>query len=113
MHSNLFNVTDQDFEEKVLQSSLPVIVDFTAQWCPPCHALSPVFARLSEEYIGKLRFAKMDVDEQPDVPIALRVQAMPTLILFRDGKEVSRVVGPHPARLKQILDRALSELVAL
>ena len=107
--SNLFAVSDQDFEREVLNSSLPVIVDFWATWCPPCRALAPVYQRLSAEYEGRLRFAKLDVDENQQIPVSFNVWANPTLLVFKDGKECARVVGPHPSRLKSFIDRVLSE----
>ncbi len=107
--SNLFAVSDQDFEREVLHSSLPVIVDFWATWCPPCRALAPVYQRLSAEYQGRLRFAKLDVDENQQTPARFSVWANPTLLVFKDGKECARVVGPHPGRLKNFIDRVLAE----
>jgi thioredoxin 1 len=107
--SNLFAVGDQDFEREVLNSSLPVIVDFWATWCPPCRALAPVYQRLSAEYEGRLRFAELDVDEHQQVVARFSVWANPTLLVFKDGKECARVVGPHPSRLKSFIDRALAE----
>lgn len=106
---NLFAVSDQDFAEQVLQSTLPMIVDFTAVWCPPCHALSPVYEKLSLAYAGRLRFAKMDVDENPRTAAQQGIQGMPTLVLFVDGKPVGRLVGPHPARLQLGIDRLLAQ----
>ncbi len=111
-HPNLFLVSDQDFEQNVLQSTLPVIVDFTAEWCPPCRALVPLYARLSDIYQGKLRFAKMDTDENMLVPARLGIQGVPTLVLFADGRPVGRVVGPHPGRLQQSIERLLAEVSA-
>jgi thioredoxin 1 len=106
----VLTITDQDFAEQVLQASLPVIVDFTASWCPPCRALAPVFEKLSQTYVGKLRFARMDTDENL-TPARVGVQGMPTLVLFVNGQPVGRLVGPHPARLQPGIDRLLAQHV--
>ncbi|MGZ6365658.1 MAG: thioredoxin [Ktedonobacteraceae bacterium] len=103
-------VTDQDFAEQVLQAPLPVIVDFTASWCPPCRALAPVFEKLSQSYTGKLRFARMDTDENLKTPVHVGIQGMPTLVLFANGQQVGRLIGPHPARLQQGIDRLLAQV---
>jgi thioredoxin 1 len=111
-HPHLLLVSDQDFEERVLHSTLPVIVEFTANWCPPCRVLAPHFARLSSEYQGKLRFAKMDTDENVHVPTRYGIQGIPTLVLFAGGRQVGRLVGPHPGCLEQSIERLLAEVSA-
>lgn len=111
--SNLFLVSDEDFEQSVLNSTLPVIVEFTAEWCPPCRVLAPLYAQLSEGFQGKLRFAKMDTDQNTSIPARLGIQGIPTLILFAHGKPAGRLVGPHPGRLQQSIERLLAEAVIL
>ncbi len=108
-HPNLFHVSDQDFEQRVLHSTLPVIVDFTADWCPPCRALAPHYAQLSSTYQDTLSFAKMDTDENVLIPARFGIQSLPTLVLFVGGRPVGRVVGPHPGRLGQTIEHLLAQ----
>ncbi len=108
--NHVFAVGDGDFEQKVLKATLPGIVEFGAEWCPPCRVLEPIYHRLSAEYSGRLGFASVDIDENPLLYVRYRIQGVPTLILFKDGKEVARFVGPHPGRLKRAIDDVLAKL---
>ncbi len=109
MAGSYVNVSDQDFEQQVLKSSQPVVVDYWAPWCGPCRAMAPVFEEMSTEYAGKLRFAKMNTDENPNTPSRLGIQGIPTLIFFKDGKEINRMVGfGGRAALKRMIDNVLA-----
>jgi thioredoxin 1 len=97
-HGLVAHVTDDTFAETVLASDIPVLVDFWAQWCPPCHMLSPVLEEIAAELAGRLRIVKVNVDENPATAQRYGVLAMPTLTVFRDGTPVSSVVGARPKR---------------
>jgi thioredoxin 1 len=104
MRDDIVTVTSQDFEEQVLRSDLPVLVDFWAQWCGPCHVLAPVVEEIAAEQAGRLRVAKLDVDDSPQTAQRFGVLSIPTLILFRGGQEQGRMVG---ARGKDDIVRTL------
>ncbi len=103
----IIQVTDADFDEKVLKSDLPVLVDFWAAWCGPCRAIAPVIDQLAQEYDGKVIIAKMNVDENPATPGRFGIRAIPTLILFKDGKVVEQITG---AVGKTVIENALSKV---
>ena len=97
-------VTDSSFDKDVLQSSLPVLVDFWAPWCGPCRALGPVIDELATEYEGKVSIVKMNVDENPSTPGKYGIRAIPTLILFKGGQVVEQVTGAvSKSSLKDLL----------
>ena len=87
------DIKDQDFDQEVLKSSLPVVVDFWAPWCGPCRQIAPVVDKLSEEYKGKLKFCKVNVDENHDTASKYHVMSIPTLIFFNKGQLVEQTVG--------------------
>lgn len=86
-------VNDANFEAEVLQSDVPVVVDFWAEWCGPCKMIAPHLEAISEEMVGKVKIAKLDVDNNQQTAMALRVMSMPTLIAFKDGQPVAQKVG--------------------
>ena len=87
------NLNNQNFEEEVLKSELPVLVDFYATWCGPCKMIAPVISKIAEEYKGKVKVGKVNVDEENELAMKYQIQNIPTLILFKDGKPVNSLIG--------------------
>lgn len=107
------DVTDSNFESEVLQSDKPVLVDFWAVWCAPCIALTPTIEALAEKYQGTARVVKMNVDENTTVPNRYGIRGMPTLILFKNGREEDRVLGAVGRdALARMIDKHVSSVSA-
>jgi thioredoxin 1 len=106
--ANLSTVTDDSFQKEVLEAEQPTFVDFWASWCGPCRMIGPIFEELSGEYSGKVKFAKMNVDENPKTPANYGVRGIPTLMMFKGGKMVDQVVGAVPrGQLENIVKKVL------
>jgi thioredoxin 1 len=106
--TNLIAVTDATFQKEVLEAGQPTFVDFWASWCGPCRMIGPIFEELSNEYSGKVKFAKVNVDENPKTPANYGVRGIPTLIMFKEGKVVEQVVGTVP---KNQLENIVKKMV--
>lgn len=100
-------INDQNFENEVIKCSMPVIVDFWAPWCGPCLMLAPVTEKLAEEYNGRVKFCKLNVDENPEIARKYQVMSIPLLIFYKDGKQVDSVLGAVPENIIQPKIKAL------
>jgi len=100
-------VTDSNFEAEVLNSDIPVMVDFWAPWCGPCRALAPVVDQVAEEYTGKVKVVKLNTDDNPESAVKFRITSIPNLIIFKEGKPVDQLVG---AVDKAKIDEAFAKL---
>jgi thioredoxin len=101
-------ITDQNFAAEVERSPLPVLVDFGAPWCGPCRMVSPVADQLAQEFSGKVRVGKLNVDENPSTSVRFQVQSIPMLLIFKDGKEVDRLIG---AQSRETLKQRLTKVI--
>jgi len=103
-------VKTTDFETEVLQNDKPVLVDFWAEWCGPCHAVAPILDRIAAEHEGELKLVKVNIDEEQDLAMRYGVQSIPTMILFKDGEPAAAAIGAQP---KAALERALGLTAAV
>lgn len=106
--ANLIEISDGNFNDKVLNSSTPVLLDLTAQWCGPCKAIAPILEELAGEYDGRVIFGSMDVDANPQVPTSFHVRAIPTLLLFKSGQVLGELRGAHAReKIVELVEKAL------
>ena len=106
----MLDISKDTFEKEVMKSSLPVLIDFWAPWCGPCRIVGPVLERLSSEYIHKLKFAKLNVDDNQDIAAKYDVRGIPCMIIFSKGEETDRIIGAFPeALLRQKIDLVLAK----
>ncbi len=89
-------ITDANFEQEVIKSEIPVLIDFWAVWCGPCKAIAPIMTELAAEYEGRLKVGKLDIDNNQEVSVKYGIRSIPTLLLFKDGKIVDQIVGAVP-----------------
>ena len=105
MSEHITHISDDAFEQEVLQSQLPVLVDYWAEWCGPCKMIAPILDEVSKEYAGRLKVAKLNIDENPDIPARYGVRGIPTMLLFKDGQPVAQKVGAAPrSQIQQWLE---------
>ena len=106
MAGTVSEVTDNNFQAEVIESEVPVLVDFWAPWCGPCRMLAPTIEKLANQYQGKIKIGKMNTDENPETPGGLRISAIPTVVVFQGGQEVDRLVGVNDeSKFKKSLDK--------
>lgn len=89
-------ITKDNFQEEVVNSNIPVLVDFWAEWCGPCRMVSPIIEELAEDYEGKVKVGKINVDEENELAMQFRIMSIPTIALFKDGKMVDKIIGARP-----------------
>ena len=105
MNEHITAVTDASFDAEVIQSDKPVLVDYWAEWCAPCKAIAPVLDEIAEEYAGRVKITKMNIDENPGTPPKYNIRSIPTLMLFKDGKvESTRMGALSKSQLIEFLD---------
>ncbi|OLD54727.1 thioredoxin [archaeon 13_1_40CM_2_52_13] len=110
-NGKVIRLNNGEFDTEVLKSSVPVLVDFYADWCGPCHAIAPTIEALSNEFAGKVKFVKVDVDANQEVASRYEIMSIPTIMLFENGSVEDSIVGAYPASVyKQHIERALGQV---
>ena len=107
--SDPVEITDENFQQEVLDSETPVLVDFWADWCQPCKMIAPVVEQIAEEYDGKVKIGKLDVDSNQQTSQAMGIRGIPALIIFNDGKPVDQIIGVVP---KSIIQKKIDEVLS-
>ena len=108
--SNAIEITADNFESEVLQADIPVVVDFWAPWCGPCHMISPILESLAEKYAGKFKLGKVNLDEHPQLAAQYGIRSIPAVFIFKDGQVAERVIGVQPEQhLAALIDRVLAQ----
>ena len=109
MAENILEFTDAEFESDVLSSETPVLVDFWAEWCGPCRTIGPIVEEIANEYSGRIKVGKMNVDHNPEVPPKYGIRSIPSLLVFKDGAVSDQIVGAVPkTNITSVLDRILA-----
>jgi len=107
--TNVLQVNAAEFKKEVLESKTPVVVDFWAEWCMPCRMIAPSIDELSGEYKGKIKFVKINVDDNPELTTELQILSIPTLVVFKDGEAVKRITGANP---KNVIQKEIKSALA-
>ncbi|RLC41683.1 MAG: thioredoxin [Candidatus Coatesbacteria bacterium] len=107
-HEKIINISDSNFEEEVIKSNIPVLVDFWAEWCAPCKMVEPTLESIADEYNGRKKVGRLNVDENPESASKYRITSIPSLLFFKDNKVVDMLVGAVPKEyIKDVIDRIL------
>jgi thioredoxin 1 len=108
MSDNIINVTDSNFEQEVLSSEIPVLLDYWAEWCGPCKMIAPILNDIADEYSGKIKVAKINIDENPGTPAKFGVRGIPTLMIFKSGSiEATKVGAMSKSQLSAFIDSTI------